>query len=220
MSSNEKDFFCFMQKKYSSFLESLTTISKNGDFSFIEMEGNFIHMDKIPMLLDSGDTEQNCFSVDTIIHCDQTNCIYLVEFKDGWPQNESARELRFKCYETMSKLIRNWSDNNRDRKDFFNLKMKYVVITRPPRKNVQEDGAVNKSFLQVLNNSKGFFKLGILKNTFVDDVRVFVQDEVIFRFLSRVTKTNTMIYHHKGMPTKTVWTRDEASGAINHAECS
>lgn len=38
-------------------------------------------------------------------------------------------------------------------------------------------GVINKSFLGVLDASKGFFKLQVLNKTYVDDVRVFVEDE-------------------------------------------
>lgn len=215
MTSNEKKLISFIEDKYSCFSGSLSEISKNGDNLFIDMDCNCIHLDKIPMHIESGETEANCFSVDTIIHCGEKNCLYLIEFKEGWPQGDSAKELRFKCYETISKLIRNWSVNIGDRKDFFQLQIKYVVITRAPNKNIDTNGLINNSFLGVLDNSKGFFKLQVLKNTYVDDVRVFVEDDKIFKFLSRITQHPSMNYYHKGQKSRTEWTKDPSSGDIS-----
>ncbi|MDG1646626.1 hypothetical protein ACA373_22070 [Erwinia sp. STN24] len=215
MISNEKKLIEFIESKYSCFSGTLSEISKNGENLFIDMDCTLIHLDKIPMLIDSGDVEANCFSVDTLVYCNEKDCLYLIEFKEGWPQGDSAKELRFKCYETMSKLIRNWSSNIGIRQDFFNLKIKYVVITRPPKKNVDENGEINKSFLSVLDASKGFFKLQVLNKTYVDDVRVFVEDEKIFRFLSRITNHHCMNYYHKGQLTRTEWKKDLYSGAIS-----
>ncbi len=217
MTSNEKRLIDFIENKYSCFSGPITEISKNGVNFFIDMDCDFIHLDKIPMLLDSGDTEANCFSVDTIIYCGVKNCLYLIEFKEGWPQGDSAKELRFKCYETISKLIRNWSSNLGDRKDFFNLQIKYVVITRPPNKNIDINGLINNTFLNVLQSSKGFFKLQVLKNTYVDDVRVLVEDEKIFKFLSRVTNHHSMNYYHKGQQKRTEWKKDPSSGNVSSA---
>lgn len=215
MISDEKKLIDFIESQYSCFSGTLSEISKNGDNLFIDMNCNFIHLDKIPMLIESGEVEANCFSVDTIVYCSVKDCLYLIEFKEGWPQGDSAKELRFKCYETISKLIRNWSTHIGHRHDFFKLKIKYVVITRPPKKNIDVGGVINKSFLGVLDASKGFFKLQVLNKTYVDDVRVFVEDEKIFKFLSRITKHNSMNYYHKGQHTRTEWIRDPQSGTVS-----
>ncbi|WP_047709972.1 hypothetical protein [Pectobacterium atrosepticum] len=222
MNSNERKLIEFIEGKYSCFSGTISEISKNGDNFFIDMDCNFIHLDKIPMVIESGEVEANCFSVDTIIYCGVKNCLYLIEFKEGWPQGDSAKELRFKCYETMSKLIRNWSSNIGDRYDFFKLQIKYVVITRAPNKNIDVNGEVNKSFLGILDASKGFFKLQVLKNTYVDDVRVFVEDDKIFKFLSRVTNHHSMNYYHKGQHSRTEWRKDITTGDISRAtiQCS
>ncbi|WP_312743545.1 hypothetical protein [Cedecea neteri] len=219
MISNEKRLIDFIERQYSCFSGTLSEISKNGDNLFIDMSCNFIHLDKIPMLIETGETEANCFSVDTLVYCSEKDCLYLIEFKEGWPQGDSAKELRFKCYETISKLIRNWSAHIGERYDFFKLKIKYVVITRAPKKNVNESGEINSSFLNVLDASKGFFKLQVLNKTYVDDVRVFVEDDKIFKFLSRITKHNSMNYYHKGQRKRTEWRKDLNSGTISSSDC-
>ncbi|WP_421527687.1 hypothetical protein [Morganella morganii] len=219
MISNEKRLIDFIEEKYSRFSGSISEISKNGDNLFIDMDCNFIHLDKIPMVIENGETVSNCFSVDTLIYCSEKDCLYLIEFKEGWPQGDSAKELRFKCYETISKLIRNWSAHIGSRHDFFNLKIKYVVITRAPHKNIDENGEIHPSFLHVLDASKGVFKLQVLNKTYVDDVRVFVEDDKIFKFLSRVTKYNSMNYYHKGQHKRTEWQKDLSSGDISSLDC-
>lgn len=188
----------------------------NGNNLFIDMDCRFIHLDKIPMLNDRGEVESNCFSVDTIIYCSKNESIYLVEFKEGWPQRDSAQELRFKCYETLSKLIRTWTSNIGSRGDFFKLKIKYVVITRTPNRNLDENGNADTSFLDVLNTSQSFFKLQVLKNTYVDDVRVLVEDDKIFQFLNKVTNQDSMDYYHKGQKARTEWRKSPSFGVTSN----
>jgi len=216
MTSNESKLINFIETEYSCFLDSISEISMNGKNLFIDMDCRFVHLDKIPMLNDRGELEPNCFSVDTVIYCSNNECLYLVEFKEGWPIRDSANELRFKCYETLSKLIRAWTSNIGSRSDFFNLKIKYVVITRAPKKNLDANGGVNISFLDVLNTSQSFFKLQVLKKTYVDDVRVLVEDDKIFNFLSRVTNQDSMNYYHKGQKARTEWRKSPSLGVTSN----
>ncbi|HBQ2564269.1 TPA: hypothetical protein MYK34_005107 [Klebsiella pneumoniae] len=216
MTSNESKLINFIETEYSCFLDSISEMSKNGKNLFIDMDCRFVHLDKIPMLTESGEVESSCFSVDTIIYCSNNDCLYLVEFKEGWPKRDSANELRFKCYDTLSKLIRTWTSNIGSRSDFFNLKIKYVVITRAPMKNLDENGRANISFLDVLNTSQSFFKLQVLKKTYVDDVRVLVEDDKIFNFLSRVTNQHSMNYYHKGQRARTEWRKSPPLGVSSN----
>lgn len=215
MISNERKLIDFISSQYANYKESLTEISKNGSNLFIDMPCEFVHFDKVPMLLNQVDSEGNCFSVDTIIYCDKKNCIYLIEFKEGWPKGDSAKELRFKCYDTISKLVRHWSLNLGGRQDFFSLKIKYAVITRPPAGN--DSGEINESFLDVLNGSKSFFKLKVLQGTLVDDVSIFVEDEKIFKFLNRITNHQSMNYYHKGQKAKTEWSYNPQTNESSHS---
>ena len=217
MISNEKKLIDFIESEYECFLDSIREISMNGRNLFIDMDCKFVHLDKIPMLTDCGVVEANCFSVDTIVYCSIKNCLYLIEFKEGWPQGDSAKELRFKCYDTLSKLIRNWTSSIGSRSEFFNLKIKYVVITRAPKKNTDaNNGEINSSFLSVLNASQSFFKLQVLKKTYVDDVRVLVEDDKVFKFLSRVTHNNSMDYYHKGQLARTEWRKSASLGTTSN----
>lgn len=183
-----------LEEEYSSYLSPIIDISKDtsGSRDFIEMDFNALHFDKIPYLWNIDKKEKGAFSVDTILFDSTKQILYLVEFKSSWPQKKTAQELRFKCYESLGKLLKYWTlILKKDRKEFFDIAINYCVITRP--KSNQD---INKaSFLDALDFSGNFFKLKFLDGTFVDETRIILDKEQIFKFLSRVTGVTEMSYH-------------------------
>lgn len=184
-----------LEQKYLDCLASITEISKDstGGKLFIEMDFQCLHLVQIPYLLGIDLNDKNALSVDTILFDRLKSTLYLVEFKSSWPKDKTAQQLRFKCYESLAKLLKYWTlVLEKDRKEFFELKINYCVITRA--KNNQDTN--NKSFLDALDSSANYFKLKYLDGAFVDKTRILLQEETIFKFLARVTGVQAMNYHY------------------------
>ncbi|MEQ5553892.1 hypothetical protein ABN349_00895 [Providencia rettgeri] len=215
MTSNfaAKELLVSLTSKYPDLVKPIGDVSRNdlGE-RFIEMDFDCVHLDKIPFMINSTDEEKNCFCTDTIVFDEERETIYLIEFKTGWPKKENSKEIRFKCYETISKLSKHWSIFlNKNRSDFFNLKIKYCLITRGAKKQ----DITHHSFLKVLNGSIGFFKLKTLDNTIVDETRVIINEADIFSFLSRITGCNSMEYYNKDRSSYVRWNKLPNGTTVN-----
>lgn len=196
-----------LEKNFPKNLTSITEISKNKvkNETFIEMDFNCIEFDAIPYFYlewkdkDGRNKEgiNDHFSVDTLLFDDNNQTLYLIEFKSSWPKSPT-NEIRFKCYESLAKLMSFWILHlKRNREDFFKIKIKYCVITRA-QKNQDIHHA---SFVDALDVSGNYFKLRSLNGLFVEKTRIIVDPKIIFTFLSRITKVNQMKYHtHDGHP--------------------
>jgi len=179
-----------LENNYSEYLATLKDISYNdaGKKYFIDMDFKSLHFDKIPAFMVDGYENSKCCSVDTLIYCEQSDTLYLIEFKENWPK-KSGSEIRLKCYDSISKLCLFWTNIlNKSREDFFKLNINYCLITRSTHSVITSD------FLSALNSSKEAFQLKMLENTIVNKTRIFVTPSSIFSLLSRITKINTMTY--------------------------
>lgn len=188
------DLIQSLEARYSDCLASIGDISADTSQQrqFIEMDFNCLHFDKIPYHWGANKKDPTALSVDTVLLDKTKNTLYLVEFKSSWPKDRDSQQLRFKCYESLAKLLKHWTlVLKKDKRDFFELKINYCVITR---------GKVNQninhsSFLEALNDTGNFFKLKYLDGAFIDKTRIIVQEDEIFQFLSRVTEAQEMNYH-------------------------
>ncbi len=183
-----------LEKQYSQHIATITDISRDTSKGkeFIEMGFKSLHFDKVPYLWSADKEGAIAFSVDTLLFDSTKDILYLVEFKSRWPKEKEGQELRLKCYESLGKLLKYWvTILQNDRLSFFDIKIKYCVITRArARQNPK-----NESFVDALEVSQNFFKLKYLDGAFLDETRIIVDDEKIFRFLTRVTGFKSMIYH-------------------------
>lgn len=183
-----------LEKQYSQHMATITDISRDTSRNreFIEMDFNSLHFDKIPYLLEVDKEVLATFSVDTLFFDSAKNILYLVEFKSAWPKDKIGQELRMKCYESIGKLLKYWTlILQKDRSKFFDITIRYCVITRTRARQDPRD----KSFVDALEVSSNFFKLKCLDGTFLDKTRIIVDDERIFQFLTRVTGVQSMKYH-------------------------
>lgn len=198
--SREKKLMDGLEKHYSGSLLPLKDVSYNvtNKRNFIDIDFKAIHMDKVPALMADKSELNNIFSTDTILLDSSNNTLYLIEFKEKWPKDDKSN-LRLKCYDTLSKLCLFWVNILGYKKiDFFELKIRYCLITRTSKKN----DAKNISFLNALDQSKQCFKLKLLEKSFVDKTRIIVNPEHIHQLLSRITKQNDMVYYHPDQSTE------------------
>ncbi|NBM92715.1 MULTISPECIES: hypothetical protein [Proteus] len=212
---NAEELLISLTSKYPDLVKPIGDVSQSDSGErFIEMDFECIHLDKIPFMVNQSDEERNCFCTDTLIFDEERETIYLIEFKTGWPKKENSKEIRFKCYEAIAKLSKHWSIFlNKNRSDFFNLKIKYCLITRGSKKQ----DITHPSFLNVLNGSIGFFKLKTLDNTIVDETRVIINEQDIFSFLSRITKSHSMRYYNKDRSSYVHWSKTQ-NGTISSSQ--
>ncbi|MDV7613711.1 hypothetical protein R4666_00980 [Acinetobacter baumannii] len=190
ITSDSKFLFESLETRYSEYIASLKDISYNesDDRYFIEMDFQSLHFDKIPALMADGYENEKSFSVDTLIYSPENDCLYLLEFKENWPK-KSGPEIRLKCYDSISKLCLFWINVlGKCRTDFFNLTIKYCLITRSTHK------VCHSSFLTALNSSREVFQLKMLENTIVSQTRILVTPDSIFKFLSNITNVKEMKY--------------------------
>lgn len=183
-----------LKRNFESDICLLEDISKDthNDHLFIQMDYKSIHFDKVPYQWSEGKLDLHSFCVDTLIHDKNNNTLYLIEFKSGWPKGKT-QELRLKAYESIGKLMKYWQYNlKKDRKDFFEIKVRYCLITRAQSK---QDSS-NPRFLDALSTSRNVFSLKNLDNTIVEKTAILIDPEDIFKFLSRITGVNEMRYHH------------------------
>jgi len=183
------------EQEYSDKISSLFDISRDtsNNRNFIEMDFQSIHFDQIPYEWTPDQHSKNSFSVDTLLYDETKNILYLIEFKSSWPKDRIGQELRFKAYESLSKIMKYWQQKlDRNKKEFFELTINYCVITRAKAtQNYQ-----HKSFVDALTTTQNFFNLKNLDDTIFNKTRIFVDPQEIFQFLSRVTGVENMIYHH------------------------
>ena len=200
--SDEQKIIDGLKHCYSENISSMKEVSYNqaNQRDFIEINCDVLHIDKVFATLSNGSKISNCFSTDTIILDESNSTLYLIEFKEQWPKNKEPKHtIRLKCYDTLSKLCLFWINNlNFDREDFFRLKFKYCLITRPTKGNDKYP----VSFLNALDLSSQCFKLKILEKTFVEETKILVSPNQIHQFLSRITKNGQMIYHHTDKSTE------------------
>lgn len=197
ITSDSKLLFDSLESKFSEHLFPLNEISYNESDSreFIVMNFNSLHFDKIPAFMSDGYENRKSSSVDTLIYSHENDSLYLIEFKERWPKHSGA-EIRLKGYDSISKLCLFWTNIlKRNRQDFFKLKINYCLITRSSKP------CNNANFLAALNNTREAFQLKMLENTLVEKTRVLVTPDAIYKFLSRITGVNEMIYvDSKGVP--------------------
>lgn len=193
--SNEKRLIVGLEDYYS---DSLTTIKETScnttaNRDFVEVDFQVLHVDKINPLLTDGCEISHCFSVDTIIFNESKSTLYLIEFKEQWPKRDQNHKIRLKCYDTLSKLCLFWINKlSGSKEDFFNLKFKYCLITRGKSKRQE----YHPSFLTALNISNQCFKLKLLENSFVEETKILITPEQIYKFLSNTTQKMDMTYHN------------------------
>ena len=152
-----------------------------------------LHFDKVPAFYSDNYENKESSSVDTLIYSYQNDSLYLIEFKEGWPRHkdktDSNSDIRLKCYDSTSKLCLFWVNIlGKPRKDFFDLKINYCLITRPKK------GNTHQSAVDALNSTRQAFQLKMLENTFVDQTRILVTPYKIYKLLSRITSVNNMAY--------------------------
>lgn len=182
-----------LEKKYYEHLALLKDISYNDsdDKYFINMEFQSLHFDKIPAFMADGYQNAKSCSVDTLIYSQDNDTIYLIEFKENWPKHSGA-EIRLKCYDSISKLCLFWTNVlGKQRTDFFKLRINYCLITRASK------ACDHPNFLAALNSTRETFQLKMLENTIVDQTRILVTPDSIFKLLSRITKVQEMKYIHR-----------------------
>lgn len=191
--SDSKLLFDNLNIKYPEHLSPLKDISYNDsdDKYFIEMDFNSLHFDKIPAFMSDGYENRKSCSVDTLIYSQENDSLYLIEFKENWPKNSGA-DIRLKCYDSISKLCLFWTNVlGKSRHDFFKLKIKYCLITRSTH------ACQHPRFLEAINSTRETFQLKMLENTIVEQTRILVTPESIYKFLSRITSVKRMKYIHR-----------------------
>ena len=195
ITSNELNFLSELEKKYISSISDITDISTNttGNKKFIEMNFNSLHFDKVPAFYSDSYENKECSSADTLIYSYHNDSLYLIEFKEGWPRHkdktDSNSDIRLKCYDSISKLCLFWVNIlGKPRREFFDLKINYCLITRP------KHGNLHASALDALNSTRQAFQLKMLENTVVDQTRILVTTNSIYKFLSKITNINDMVY--------------------------
>lgn len=193
--SNELVLLNELEKKYISHISNITDISTNttGNKKFIEMDFNSLHFDKVPAFYSDSYENKESSSADTLIYSYHNDSLYLIEFKEGWPRHkdksDSNSDIRLKCYDSISKLCLFWVNIlGKSRRDFFDLKINYCLITRP------KGGNLHPSAVNALNSTKQAFQLKMLENTLVDQTRILVTPNGIYKLLSRITRVNDMVY--------------------------
>lgn len=195
ITSNELFLLSELEKKYISSIADITDISTNttGNKKFIEMDFNSLHFDKVPAFYSDSYENKECSSADTLIYSYHNDSLYLIEFKEGWPRHkdktDSNSDIRLKCYDSISKLCLFWVNIlGKSRRDFFDLKINYCLITRP------KNGNLHHSAVNALNSTRQAFQLKMLENTLVDQTRILVTPNAIYKLLSRITGVNNMAY--------------------------
>lgn len=192
ITSDNKLLINSLEENYSEHLSYLENISYNDsdDKYFIKMDFKSLHFDKIPAFMSDGYKNNKSCSVDTLIYSQDNDSLYLIEFKENWPKHSGA-EIRLKCYDSIAKLCLFWTNVlGKKRSDFFKLKINYCLITRASKAKSCE----HPSFLAALNNTRETFQLKMLENTIVDQTRILITPDSIFKLLSRITKVEEMIY--------------------------
>lgn len=210
ITSNELFLLSELEKKYISSIADITDISTNttGNKKFIEMDFNSLHFDRVPAFYsDSYENKESC-SADTLIYSHHNNSLYLIEFKEGWPRHkdktDSNSDIRLKCYDSISKLCLFWVNVlKKSRKEFFDLKINYCLITRP------KNGNSHPSAVNALNSTKQAFQLKMLENTLVDQTRILVTPNSIYKLLSRITGVSDMAYVQSDGSKLTVFNIEE-----------
>ncbi|WP_065712602.1 hypothetical protein [Acinetobacter baumannii] len=194
--SNELFLLNELETKYSSHISYIKDISYNttGKRDFIEMDFKSIHFDKVPAFYSDQYENTQSTSADTLIYNHENDYLYLIEFKESWPRDksDSSTDIRLKCYDSIAKLCLFWVNIlKKPRKEFFDLKINYYLITRP--KNMTN----HPSALAALNSTRQVFQLKMLENTVVDQANILVTPKGIYKFLSTITGVSDMVYINK-----------------------
>ena len=110
-------------------------------------------------------------------------CIYFVEFKQG---SADKKDIRLKIHETILGIYNYavFSKKIFSREDFFNLKIKYVLIKKGDEK------ALSNPYHRRRYISQNFFNLRSMNGFILNSTHVFVSPEDITRFLDTVTCGN------------------------------
>ncbi len=213
MSTISNEFFLLteLEKTYISHISDIKDISQNttGQKDFIEMDFKSLHFDKVPAFYSDKYENTEASSADTLIYSHDNDSLYLIEFKEGWPRHHKDKDyvnsdIRLKCYDSISKLCLFWVNIlEKPRRDFFDLKINYCLITRP------QDGNTHPSALNALNSTRQAFQLKMLENTVVDKTRILVTPNSIYKFLSRITNVNDMVYVNKDSSRLTTFNSEE-----------
>ncbi|MDR6092684.1 hypothetical protein [Pantoea ananatis] len=107
-------------------------------------------------------------------------CIYFIEFKQA---GTDKKDIRLKIHETILGIYNYavFSKKIFSRDDFFNLKIKYILIKKGDEK------ALSNPFHRRIYISKNFYNLRSMNGFILSSTHVFVSPEDIIKFLDTVT---------------------------------
>jgi len=108
------------------------------------------------------------------------DCLYFVEFKQG---KAEKKDVRLKIHETILGIY-NYSVQSKSvfsRSDFFNLKIKYILIKNGDK------GQLSNPFYKRIYVAQNFFNLRYMNGFILESTHVFVDSDDITNFFHTIT---------------------------------
>jgi len=113
------------------------------------------------------------------------DCLYFIEFKQG---RADKKDIRLKIHETILGIY-NYSIYSKEiftRVDFFNLKIKYILIKKG------DEQQLCNPYSKRIYISQNFFNLRSMNGFILDSTHVFVDPDDIANFFHVVTNGNCL----------------------------